>query len=137
MPKNKIDQPFSAREREVMDFLLQGKPNKEIALGLGITERTVESHLSSIYAKLGVSSRTEAVIRLSERSLRESTGGSPGNPQLKTGLRRASLSSKAVLPVDRFRRFRTKNFIRICIVLLLAILIITLVIVAFSLLRQA
>ncbi len=137
MPKDKINQPFSARELEVIALLLQGKSNKEMALGLGVTHRTVESHLSSIYAKLGVSSRTEAVIRLSEASMWKSTGDPAGKPQLKAGAGRATLSSKAVLSAGRFRRFRTKNFLRICVVLLLAILIITLVIVAFSVLRQA
>ncbi len=137
MPNDKINQPFSAREREVIDFLLRGKSNKEMALGLGITNRTVESHLSSIYAKLGVSSRTAAVIHLSESPLWKSTGGFPGNPQLKTGLRRVNLSSKVVFRLSRIRSMNMKNILRICGVILLAVLIITLVIVVFSILRQA
>ncbi|PKN94783.1 MAG: hypothetical protein CVU44_02960 [Chloroflexi bacterium HGW-Chloroflexi-6] len=43
---------FSEREKDVAKLLLQGKANKKIALELGISGRTVEFHLSNIYAKL-------------------------------------------------------------------------------------
>ena len=66
---------FSERERKVIEALLQGKSNKQIAVVLGLSLRTVEFHLSNVYKKLGVASRTEAVIELSERHL--------GNPQMK------------------------------------------------------
>ena len=66
---------FSGRESEVVTLLLEGKSNKQIALSLGVSVRTVEYHLSNIYAKLGVTSRTEAAVKLTELSLRESTGG--------------------------------------------------------------
>jgi DNA-binding CsgD family transcriptional regulator len=69
--------PFSEREKDVIQFLLQGKGNKQIALALGISNRTVEFHLSNIYAKLGVNSRSEAILKLTESRLRESTGGQP------------------------------------------------------------
>lgn len=55
---------FSEREKEVIDLLLQGKSNKQIALALGISARTVEFHLKNVYRKLRVSSRTEAVLKL-------------------------------------------------------------------------
>jgi DNA-binding CsgD family transcriptional regulator len=58
---------FSEREKEVIELLKQGKSNKLIALALDITESTVESHLTKIYAKLGVSSRVEAILRLGEQ----------------------------------------------------------------------
>jgi DNA-binding CsgD family transcriptional regulator len=58
---NNIDS-FSEREQEVIELLVQGKSNKQIALQLKISNRTVEFHLSNIYSKLGVSSRTEAVL---------------------------------------------------------------------------
>lgn len=46
--------PFSARERDVVKLLLQDKSNKQIALELGVSNRTVEFHLGNIYAKLDV-----------------------------------------------------------------------------------
>ena len=58
---------FTERETEVLRLLQQGLSNKQIAMALGITERTVEFHLSNIFTKLGVNSRTEAVIRLADQ----------------------------------------------------------------------
>jgi DNA-binding CsgD family transcriptional regulator len=70
---------FSAREREVIEFLLQGSSNKQIALALDISVRAVEFHLSHIYAKLGVSSRTEAALKLTAPPIRESAVAEPGD----------------------------------------------------------
>lgn len=65
---------FSEREKDVARILLQGKSNKQIAFELGISNRTVEFHLKNIYAKLGVASRAEAILKLTEHGLRQSTG---------------------------------------------------------------
>jgi DNA-binding CsgD family transcriptional regulator len=65
---------FSEREQEVVARLLEGKSNKQIALALHITIRTVEFHLGNIYSKLQVPSRSEAIIKLSNRLLWKSTG---------------------------------------------------------------
>lgn len=54
---------FTSREAEVLRLLMGGRRNKEIARELGISVRTVEGHLVSIFTKLGVSSRTAAVLR--------------------------------------------------------------------------
>ncbi len=56
-------EPLTAREKEVLQLMAQGLANKQIALSLAISEHTVKFHLSSLYAKLGISSRTEAVRR--------------------------------------------------------------------------
>jgi DNA-binding NarL/FixJ family response regulator len=56
-------EPLTVRELEVLQRMAQGLANKQIALTLGISEHTVKFHLSSLYAKLGISSRTEAVKR--------------------------------------------------------------------------
>jgi DNA-binding NarL/FixJ family response regulator len=54
--------PLTPREYEVLCLLMQGKQNKAIADELHIQVSTVEEHLSNIYRKLGVKSRTEAVL---------------------------------------------------------------------------
>ncbi|ABU57325.1 helix-turn-helix transcriptional regulator [Roseiflexus castenholzii] len=56
-------EPLTARERDVLELVSQGLSNKQIAQKLHISEHTVKFHLSSLFAKLGVSSRTEAVNR--------------------------------------------------------------------------
>lgn len=53
---------LSTREREVLDLLAAALPSPAIAQRLGISAKTVNNHLSSIFAKLGVSSRTEAAL---------------------------------------------------------------------------
>ncbi len=62
-----INQNLSLREQEVLAELSRGSCNKAIALSLGVSINTVEKHLSNLYKKLGVTSRTEAVIWLSEK----------------------------------------------------------------------
>jgi DNA-binding NarL/FixJ family response regulator len=53
--------PLTDRESEVLGLLAKGLANKQIALALGISEHTVKFHVSSIYTKLNVTNRTEAV----------------------------------------------------------------------------
>jgi DNA-binding NarL/FixJ family response regulator len=53
---------LTPREREILRLLGAGKANKEIAAELSISERTVRTHVSNILAKLGLSSRTQAVL---------------------------------------------------------------------------
>ncbi|NMM24587.1 MAG: response regulator transcription factor [Phycicoccus sp.] len=54
---------LSERELEVLRLLAQGLRNRELGEQMGISTRTVDRHCDNIYAKLGVSSRTEAVVR--------------------------------------------------------------------------
>ena len=49
---------LTRREREVLRMLAQGRSNEEIAAELVLSVRTVESHVASIYSKIGVSGRT-------------------------------------------------------------------------------
>jgi len=53
--------PLTDRESEVIGLLAKGLANKQIAAALGISEHTVKFHVSSIYTKLNVTNRTEAV----------------------------------------------------------------------------
>jgi len=62
-------EPLTAREIEVLGLLALGLSNKQIAARLNISEHTVKFHGSSIYTKLGVASRTEAVRAGVQRGL--------------------------------------------------------------------
>lgn len=62
---------LSKREQEVAKLILEGKSNKLIASALHIAESTVEFHLTNIYAKYQVSSRTELILKLGESIVAE------------------------------------------------------------------
>jgi len=64
-----LAEPLSGREMEVLDRLAEGLSNKLIAHHLNISEHTVKTHVASIFAKLGASSRTEAVSQAIRRGL--------------------------------------------------------------------
>ena len=54
--------PLSDREMEVLELVVEGKSNKEIAAQLGISHQTVKNHITSILRKFGVEDRTQAVV---------------------------------------------------------------------------
>jgi len=56
-----VSNPLTPRELEVLRLIADGEGNKSIAYLLEISEHTVKFHISSIFGKLHVSSRTEAV----------------------------------------------------------------------------
>lgn len=60
---------LTERELEVLRLIGQGKANKEIALALGIAERTVEFHVSNLLDKLGLASRVEAALWAKDHGL--------------------------------------------------------------------
>jgi NarL family two-component system response regulator YdfI len=62
-------EPLTAREREVLQMLAQGRGNKQIAARLNISEHTVKFHVASILGKLGAGTRTEAVSIALRRGL--------------------------------------------------------------------
>ena len=61
-------------EIKVMDFLGKGLSNKELAKELNCSVKTIKNHLNSAFHKLGVSSRTEAVVKAIEKGLISSEG---------------------------------------------------------------
>ena len=63
------DEGLSERELEVLRLLPSGSSNKAIALQLSLSENTVKTHLSHIFAKFGVQSRAEAVSAAMQRGL--------------------------------------------------------------------
>lgn len=60
---------LTPRERAVLGHLAHGLGNKQIATALGISERTVKFHVSSIFSKLGAGNRTDAVTRAVQAGL--------------------------------------------------------------------
>jgi DNA-binding NarL/FixJ family response regulator len=77
-PPSLAAHPLSPRELQVLNLAADGLTNKEIAYRLGISERTVQFHLNSVFNKTSTQSRTEAVAL----ALRQGWLGS--NPQSPT-----------------------------------------------------
>ncbi len=63
--------PLSPREREVLALVSAGLANKQIARRLGIAERTVKAHLTSVFQALGVTDRTQAALWAREHLAQE------------------------------------------------------------------
>jgi DNA-binding NarL/FixJ family response regulator len=61
------DEHLTPREEEVLALVGRGLPNKQIARELGISEKTVKAHLTSVFQRIGVFSRTEAALWARER----------------------------------------------------------------------
>jgi DNA-binding NarL/FixJ family response regulator len=70
-PPQPLPEPLTNRELEVLQALAKGLQNKEIAVHLVITERTVKFHVGSIMAKLGAGNRTEALALAAQLGLVE------------------------------------------------------------------
>ena len=62
-PAPELAEPLTNRELEVMQLLAAGLTNKEIAQRLGISDHTVKFHVNAILGKLGVQSRSEAIVQ--------------------------------------------------------------------------
>jgi pimeloyl-ACP methyl ester carboxylesterase/DNA-binding CsgD family transcriptional regulator len=60
---------LTAREREILDLVASGASNQEIAGQLFISEKTVRNHLTAIFDKIGVSSRSQAIVFARDRGL--------------------------------------------------------------------
>jgi DNA-binding NarL/FixJ family response regulator len=69
LPISEFEGTLTPREAEILNMIGEGLGNKEIAWRLSISEHTVKFHVSSIFAKLHVSSRTEAVTSGIRRGL--------------------------------------------------------------------
>jgi len=60
---------LTRRELEILKLLVQGKRNRQIAVELGLKEQTVKNELRMIFLKLGVTNRTQAVIKVIKQGL--------------------------------------------------------------------
>lgn len=67
--KESFPTDLTGRELEVLKAVAQGERSKEIAIRLGISERTVKAHLASIYNRLGVDSRAAAIAVAAQKGL--------------------------------------------------------------------
>jgi DNA-binding NarL/FixJ family response regulator len=56
------DRALTRREQQIVDLLLRGCANKEIAARLGVSDQTIKNQLTVLYSKLGVTSRLELVL---------------------------------------------------------------------------
>jgi len=115
---DKLSMSLSRREKEVVDQLLLGKSNKQIALGLGISERTVEFHLNNVYSKMQVGSRTELILKLVESTVDISeenihNGNQPAQTRAAHSLRNlVSLIRKEVAMTIRISFEDLENYLR-------------------------
>jgi DNA-binding NarL/FixJ family response regulator len=66
-----LDEPLSDRELTVLRLVANGHPNKQIASQLGLSTDSIKAHLKSIFVKLGVTDRTEAVTVAARRGFIE------------------------------------------------------------------
>jgi DNA-binding NarL/FixJ family response regulator len=67
---------LSPREREVLGLLVDGMPNKLIARRLGISEKTVKSHLTNVFRAIDVHDRVQAILWVERQGLRADLGRS-------------------------------------------------------------
>ena len=68
-PNETLLEPLSPRELEVLELMALGKTNQEIAQQLVVARGTIKAHAASIYRKLDVTNRTEAVARARQLSI--------------------------------------------------------------------
>jgi len=66
-PPPKPDQSLTAREKQVLDLLIDGKAYKEIAHDLGVSIDTVRTHVRKVYDKLHIHSRTEIILKFGKK----------------------------------------------------------------------
>ena len=72
---------LTTREREILERVATGKSNKQIAAEFWLSEQTIKYHLTNVYRKLGVSSRTEAARFAYERGLAGNSWPGTGRDQ--------------------------------------------------------
>lgn len=68
-PQSLAEARLTSRELQILKLIVAGKLNKEIAAELGISKKTVETHISHIYYKLCVQNRAEAIVWAMQHAL--------------------------------------------------------------------
>ena len=67
---------LTTREQEVLALLAEGLANKQIARRLGIAEKTVKAHLTSVFQRIGVTDRTQAALWAHRQGIGGAAAGS-------------------------------------------------------------
>ena len=75
---------FTDRERDVLELIAQGLDNNEIAARLHLSEKTVRNHVTAVFSKLNVSSRSHAIVRARDAGFGKSERGSNSSPGRRT-----------------------------------------------------
>ena len=78
---------LSRREAEVMDLVADGLSNGEIAARLFISQKTVKNHVNSLFAKLGVTTRSQAIVRWLQREADQGSAVGPAGTGPRVGPR--------------------------------------------------
>lgn len=60
---------LTPRERQIFELLIKNENTNDISLKLNISEKTVRNHISNVICKLGVSSRTQAILELLKHNI--------------------------------------------------------------------
>ena len=74
---------LTARERDVLGLICEGLADKEIAARLKLAPNTVRNHVSTVYSKLDVHSRSEAIVWARERGCSPASGGPKGSVKVQ------------------------------------------------------
>ena len=86
---------LSRREVEVMDLVAGGLSNGEVAAQLFISEKTVKNHVNSLFAKLGVTTRSQAIVRWLQSGPEPSSAVGPGRTGPAVGPRTLGAGSSS------------------------------------------
>lgn len=111
-PRNPVIDALTARERDVLSMISQGLSNKRVARALEISPETVKSHVKSIFLKLAVSTRAEAVFRAGPLGLLQDTDWASKESAAASSEtnRFAPLAAQQLLPAEEQRAARRKIF---------------------------
>jgi len=109
--RSRVRSSLSAREQEVLAMIAEGLSTKQMASRLGISPRTVESHISRAYRKLSVRTRVQAVARAAQAGIADlrprSRAKQTSSPQPARLVQRRQAEIRSNGPIERYRALIT------------------------------